>query len=256
MSKSPRLSFVIGGVQKAGTSALAAYLSSIPGISLPMEKEAHVFDAPDFHDDWTSAQVDERLSHAFGETLNTADSLAGDATPITMLHERLITRVRRYNPSMRWIILLRHPVDRARSHHAMERRRGKERLPFFVALAAEQWRLRHHLDDFSWESPLRIHSYRLRGDYARQLAALNADFPQEQLLVLRSDDLLADGPDTIGKIHRFLGIAPPSPDARIPMTFVGRYAPWRQGDWRRAILKMWWRREFTAQAEAGIHWPD
>ena len=46
----PRVRFLIGGVQKAGTTALASYLATHPGLRLPAGKEAHVFDAPDFDD--------------------------------------------------------------------------------------------------------------------------------------------------------------------------------------------------------------
>ena len=34
----PRIAFVVGGVQKAGTSALARYLRESPGLSLPANK--------------------------------------------------------------------------------------------------------------------------------------------------------------------------------------------------------------------------
>ena len=44
----PRIAFLVGGVQKAGTSALAQYLRASPGLRLPADKEAHVFDGPDF----------------------------------------------------------------------------------------------------------------------------------------------------------------------------------------------------------------
>ena len=59
-SPEPRIAFVVGGVQKAGTSALAQYLRASPGLRLPTDKEAHVFDAPDFDEAWSAAEVDAR----------------------------------------------------------------------------------------------------------------------------------------------------------------------------------------------------
>ena len=41
---SPRVGFVIGGVQKGGTSALANFIAQHPRIAMPKAKEAHVFD--------------------------------------------------------------------------------------------------------------------------------------------------------------------------------------------------------------------
>ena len=39
-----RVSFLVAGVQKGGTSALFEYLSEIAGLQLPEVKEAHFFD--------------------------------------------------------------------------------------------------------------------------------------------------------------------------------------------------------------------
>ena len=41
---SKRLSFLVCGAQKSGTTALAAYLRQHPGIQLPEKKELHFFD--------------------------------------------------------------------------------------------------------------------------------------------------------------------------------------------------------------------
>ena len=57
------------------------------------------------------------------------------------------TRIARYNPAMRWIVLLREPAERALSHHHMERSRGRERWPLWLALLLERWRLAGHHDE-------------------------------------------------------------------------------------------------------------
>ena len=54
----PRVRFVVGGVQKGGTTALASFLGRCPQVVLPAGKEAHVFDAPDFDEGWDVAAVD------------------------------------------------------------------------------------------------------------------------------------------------------------------------------------------------------
>jgi hypothetical protein len=222
----PRIAFVLGGVQKAGTSALARYLGAHPRLRLPAGKEAHVFDAPDFDDGWSPAQVDQRYATVFEAA--DGDTLHGDATPFYLLHPRVVARIARYNPAMRWIVLLRDPVQRALSHFHMERRRGLERWPLWPALLLERWRLRRHADDFSRTSPLRRHGYRLRGDYARQLDALYAHFPREQVLLLRSECLREQPAACMRAACTFLGIEAPAADAVYPPVFVGDYpAPGR-----------------------------
>ncbi|MBS0381922.1 MAG: sulfotransferase [Proteobacteria bacterium] len=220
---SPRVSFLIGGVQKAGTTALASFLGLHHGVRLPRGKEAHVFDAPDFDDAWSSAEVDARYAAHFEDVATPV--LTGDATPIYCLHERFIARIRRYNPAMRWILLLRDPVERAISQYHMERDRGNERWPLWAALLCERWRLRGHLDDFSAHSPLRTHGYRLRGDYARQLDVLYRYFPADQVLVLQSATLRENPARVLVRVYEHLGLPQPvklPDDIRV---FEGEYTP-------------------------------
>ena len=222
-SPEPRIAFVVGGVQKAGTSALAQYLRASPGLRLPADKEAHVFDAPDFDEAWSPAEVDAH--HADKLPGDTPGTLLGDATPFYLFHPRCLARIARYNPAMRWIVLLRDPVERARSQHHMERERGHERLPLWLAVLLERWRLRGHADDLARGSRLRRCSYRARGDYARQLDTLYAHFPREQVLLLRSERLRSDPEACVRDACDFLGVAPPAVGTTYEPVFVGDYRP-------------------------------
>lgn len=254
MTHVPKIQFLIGGVQKAGTTALASYLADLPSVALPTSKEAHVFDTGDFQEDWSVEDVDARYASEFASQWESESVLHGDATPIYLLHSRFVERIHRYNPRMRWIVLLRHPVERAISQHHMERKRGHESLPLFAALLAERWRLRGKLDDFGAESPIRRHSYRLRSDYAPQLAVLYSHFPREQVLVLRSDALLSSPHAALSRIHDFLGLEPPHQGANVSPAFVGNYPRWGPSDWRRRLLCWWWRDEIEAQEALGLDW--
>ena len=250
----PRVCFVIGGVQKGGTSALASFLQRHPGVALPRGKEAHVFDAPDFDEDWNAGQIDARYAPLFDSDGNGDGRLHGDATPIYLMHPTLVGRIARYNPGMRWIILLRHPVERALSQYHMERRRGDERWPLWPALLAERWRLRGHEDDFSSGSPLRHHSYRFRGDYARQIDDLYAAFPRERVLLLRNEHLRDNPAEVLDEVFRFLGLEPLAHEDGYGPVFAGEYQRWSPGGWRRRLLCRWWRRELSAQARHGLFW--
>lgn len=246
----PRVSFVVGGVQKAGTSALARHLSHHPGIELPKDKEAHVFDAPDFDESCDSAAIDARYAPHFGGAGEAGATLFGDATPIYMFHPVLIARIARYNPAMRWIILLRDPAERAVSHYFMERGRGHERLPLPAAMLLERWRLRSHREDFSMESPMRRHSYRARGNYARQLDVLFAHFPEDQVLLLRSNALLRDPAAVLSRVHGFLGIEDQAvPGTRLERVFVGDYDAPRPNGFTMTVLRWLMRRERRAMRE-------
>lgn len=249
----PRIAFLIGGVQKAGTTALARYLAAHPRLQLPADKEAHVFDSTDFDDAWTPAQVDQRYASLF--EAGNGDALLGDATPFYLVHPRVVARIARYNPDMRWIVLLRDPVERALSHFHMERQRGKERWPLWPALLLERWRLRGHHDDLRRSSPLRRHGYRLRGDYAHQLDVLYEHFPRAQVLLLRSERLREQPAACVREACTFLGVQPPAMGASYPPVFVGDYRP--PGRWTRGLLRWLLRHERRAmQSRYGISFDD
>ena len=200
----PRIGFLIGGVQKAGTTALARYLAGHPQLALPQGKEAHVFDDPGFEADWDRTRIDREYARHFDA--GSDDRLHGDATPIYLFHPTLVERIAAYNPAMRWIVLLRDPLERAISQYGMERARGDEHWPLWAALLFERLRLRGHHHDWSPASPLRHWSYRARGDYGRQLRTLRAHFPDAQVLVLRSTELRVSHVQVLARICAFLGV--------------------------------------------------
>ena len=243
----PLLRFMIGGVQKAGTTALAQYLGMQPGLLLPRDKEAHVFDAEDFDDAAAPAAIDTRYARLFDDA---ADSrLHGDATPIYLFLPQAIARIARYNPGMRWIVLLRDPVERAVSQHHMERQRANERWPLPLALLLERGRLRRDRANLSPGSSLRTHSYRARGDYACQLDHLFAHFPREQVLLLRSDALRSAPATVVTQACAFLGVPPPAEDLVYAPVFTGDYPRIPRNGLRWRLLRWWFRRELAAMRE-------
>ncbi|GMU72593.1 MAG: sulfotransferase [Burkholderiales bacterium] len=195
-----RVGFVIGGAQKAGTTALAWMIVDHPKLTIAMGKEAHWFD-------------DERNFRRGGKPVSTYEQayFAGaepgttlfDATPSYLWWPRAPERIRAYNPAMRWIVLLRDPVDRAYSHWNMMRSRGTEELGFVDALRVEQERMRTADPD----QAQRV-SYFSRGLYAHQIRRLWSLFPREQTLILRSDRLDDDPAGTVADVLAFVGVEP------------------------------------------------
>ena len=57
VSSYPFPNLIIPGVQKAGTTALASFLSQHPDICIVEGKEAHVFDDPDLLKYWVSNEI-------------------------------------------------------------------------------------------------------------------------------------------------------------------------------------------------------
>ena len=210
--------FVIAGVQKGGTTALAQFLSEHPAIAMA-SREGHIFDSPDYSPHWTPGEIDVRYARRVEP--GPATAACGESTPIYLFLPDVPAELRRYNPALKVVVILRDPVERALSHYAMERGRGNEHRPLWLALLAERGRLRRCPDPKGPESAARRHSYRARGLYGVQLRNLFAAFPANQVLVLRSEDLLRRHDETLENVFAFLGV---SVSVRVPpeTVFKGR----------------------------------
>ena len=222
----PLLNFMIIGAQKCGTTALAHFLGQHPRIQMSFRKEPHLFDAPDYSPRWTPGQIDEHYRPYFsagsngtptggsngtptGATIReTSDDglMRGEATPIYLFLPEIAPELRRYNPDLKLVVLLRDPVERAISHYYMEKNKGYERLPLWLALLCESWRLWRCGDPRRYGSAWRRHSYRRRGLYSLQLRNLFRHFEAGQVQLVRAEDLIRQHEAVLGRLFGFLGV--------------------------------------------------
>ena len=201
----PRLSFMIVGAQKCGTSALTHFLSQHPEIGMASPKEVHIFDGPSYSSDWTPEQIDQRygqhVEHCAGARI------LGEATPSYMFVPEIGRDLARYNPDLKLIVLLRDPVERAISHYYMEKGRGRERRPLWLALLREPFWLRRCRNARVQGSVTQRCSYRTRGLYSLQLRNLYRFFHPDQVLIVRSRELLEHHDAVLRRIFAFLGVS-------------------------------------------------
>ncbi len=140
------LDFIVIGAQKSGTTSLFEYMRKHPELCLPVAKEVPYFSNDvRYRDDWEAY-----LRKAF--PFSDPHRRWGTVTPQYMygglLHrERQPDRspgesdvrtvpllIRERLPDVRLIAILRDPVARARSHHAMTLLNGWETRPFDQAV--------------------------------------------------------------------------------------------------------------------------
>jgi hypothetical protein len=119
---------------KGGTTALSAFLDRHPEIRMAAGKEAHFFDT-DGH--FAAGRRPDYAAYHAAFAPGPATRLLGDATPAYLYWEPAPGRIAAYNPRMKWVLLLRQPVERAYSHWNMLRQTGEEVLPFVEAVARE-----------------------------------------------------------------------------------------------------------------------
>jgi hypothetical protein len=199
MAAPEKVSFIVAGAQKAGTTALDAYLREHPELCLPREKELHFFDTDRF---FALEPVDYALYHRAFDP-RPPQRLLGEVTPAYMYWPTAAERIARYNPAMQLILVLRNPISRAFSHWNMARQLKREPLAFLDAIKVEPERLR--------QLPLgraKRYNYVERGFYVQQLRRLGKYFPSAQMLIFKSEELQAQPAEVLAKIATFLDIAP------------------------------------------------
>jgi len=224
----PLPDFLILGAQKAGTTALYAYLRWHPGIAGPAWKEVSYFDRHYRRGTrWYRGQF----------PLRPGDRVVGEASTGYVFQPLAPVRVKMTVPEARLVVLLRNPVDRALSHYHHEVALGREPLTFEQAIDAEPDRTRGEDKRLSGEPDYFSHAwwdytYLARGRYAEQLERWLAVFPREQLLVVASEELAAEPGQTYARVVEFLG-APSHELESYPRVYEQSYAEMRTDTRRR-----------------------
>ncbi len=231
------------GVQRGGTSSLAAAMAAHPEICLAEGKEAHLFDRADVQEHGPDP---ERLDELFAK--RRPGSVLLDATPAYLYMPGCLAALKRHNPAMRVITVLRDPAERARSHHALEKARGWEKLDFAHALRVEDERLAEDPDPMSLRSPTRVFAYRTRGRYHRQVARVLEYFPDA--LFLRFDDLVIRPAPTVAMALAHLGLTPLDETGPLPKLNGHRGS---DHSWRETMLRLELRRD-TRATERLLGW--
>lgn len=216
--------FIVIGAQKAGTTWLHSYLSQHPQVSTGPLKEYHYFNK--FHREFAQGSDRPALQGARrvlarasmlrragsighvasiwaalrgqGDYLqmvrgDNADAHAfGDVTPIYgLLGRDAFAEMATQHPNMRFVFVMRDPVDRLWSHTRMRARRLKL-SPGDAGF------------DALIQSRLEEKRFLGRSDYARTITELEAAVPQGQILYLFYEELFSD--ERLHELCNFLGL--------------------------------------------------
>ena len=173
--------FLICGTQKGGTKALLQYLVQHPEISMYPNEINYFSWEYDKDDSWYTAHFSE-------------NKFVGEKSPSYMLIPEVPERIHKFDSEMKLIFILRNPIDRAYSHYWMNVRRGKETRSFSQAIREPEL-----------ENKYGINMYLSRGKYKEKLDRFRKYFPEENMLVLSSEELRNDTDSSLLKVQRFLG---------------------------------------------------
>ncbi|MBE9177527.1 sulfotransferase [Oculatella sp. LEGE 06141] len=189
--------FLVIGVEKAGTTSIYHYLKQHPEIYMSPIKETNFLER-----DWE--QVDaatrarkkdridtvEKYSQLFADV--THERAIGEVSPNYLFHHASsIDRIQRYVPNAKLVAILRHPAERAYSDYLMHLRDG---IRPEVSLT-EQLKTRSNS------------SFTLRkGFYYHPLTQFIDRFGRDRLHVILYDDFCHSPATVMQDLYRFLGV--------------------------------------------------
>lgn len=196
--------FLIVGGQRCGTTSMYNYLIQHPDIEPAFIKETHFFDR-NYHRGlgWY---------RSFFPVISESDAkITGEATPYYLYDPHVPKRVAAVVPSVKLIILLRNPTDRAYSHYQFEVRKGTEPFSFSEAINRELELFpseeRKVLEDESYYSDqFSRFSYLGRGLYHRQIENWRRYFPIGSFLFITSEEFYKETGSVMQAVFEFLGI--------------------------------------------------
>ena len=213
------------GAQKAGTTSLYGYLAAHPSVAPSNGKESHLFDVkwPGFEKYHHESYQHYRIADLHGSS----SFISVDASPSYLLFgDRVIPRIEKLAPWMKFIVLFRDPVDRAYSQFKMFSgvRASQRSFELLVTQELDELERRgfnsshHSFSDFYFslspgapettEAELRTQTLVRRGLYAFLLRPWLAAFPRGRFLFLKTEDMESGLSTAMHRVYSHLGLSP------------------------------------------------
>lgn len=209
--------FLMIGAQRCGTTSLFRALMAHPQVIRPtFHKGVNYYDL-NYHrpQRWYRGHF-PLAAPARRRTARHGGPAVFEASGYYLYHPFALERMAQAAPTVKLVVMLRDPVERAFSAYKHELARGFEPESFEKALDLENSRLAGEIGrmrgDPRYESHAHRHqSYRHRGHYAEQLERAFALFSREQVHIIESEAFFADPQPQYQALLEFLGLRPFTP---------------------------------------------
>lgn len=204
--------FYILGAAKSGTTALWDYLNSHPDIfmSNPKEPNFMVFENKQLPPFSGPCNDDYLLKNIYNNSIVklqdyedlfesvTMESAIGEASVRYLYFEDAVKNIKKYTPNAKFVLILRHPVDRLYSHYCMMRRYGLEPLSLEKALEEEDNRI---AKSWGWDW-----HYKSVSKYGEQLEKYFKIFDRAHFKIILYEDFKSDLEGCLKEIYTFLKV--------------------------------------------------
>lgn len=188
--------FIIIGVQKGGTTALAFNISKHPDIYINNNKNPSISEVHFFDINWKNG-IDY-----YKNLFDYSKKIVGEKTPNLLYLKYVYPLIQAVNPFVKLIICLRNPITRAYSHWRMIKNKYKNIKSFEEEI---QFEIDYTLDENITAYTASRHFIK-RGFYYEQLIELFKWFPRHNILILFQEELLKSTTDYYNKVFDFLNV--------------------------------------------------
>ena len=186
---------MIVGAQKSATTSLFQYLAQHPDVVTHGQHEMTFFT----EERQFNAGADYLASNYFSTAAKGQYVLGKHA--MAMYSPPAIERMKRHNPGIKAIVVLREPIARAHSAFWYAKSLGAEPLASFEqGLAAEEDRLTQ--DWYRWSNTLYVEN----SSYSKHLEQIFTTLGRESVLVIFQKDLFEKSQETYRKVLAFCGL--------------------------------------------------
>ena len=220
--------FMCIGAAKCGTTSLYDILKQHTDVFIPSFKEPHFFDISTVYENGIS-WYEKTYFRGVKE-----EKCIGDFTPTYLFDKNAPERIlASLGGGLKFIIILRNPVDRAYSHYWHSKRDLHEHLSFEDALQKKVNEKNNYL------TYLR-NSYVEQGKYADMLQRYFALFSKDNFLILHfEEDFVAEREQTMVKIFKFLNLK----EEAINFNIRSNKASKAKFFWLKSLMQKtgWWR---------------
>lgn len=207
-------SFVLPGESKCGTTSLYRYIVSHPNVFPCVRKEPKNFIQYPQSLLQCRSYYPTLIAKWGANLIRRGCVISGEATAEYFSHPDAAKTIRSLLPDLKIIVLLRNPVHRAYSDYCMFRSRNKVSMSFEeIVDKSLRWLKDDSIVDLV-QPALRTEDFYLRfiarGMYADSLSRWQTEFPGEQVLILKSEDLFDRTRVTMNQVFEFLELDPVS----------------------------------------------
>lgn len=188
--------FIIGGIQKCGTTYLDTIISQHPEVYMPKRTINHNY----FCNDTIYKNGDEWYNNIF-DANHVKGKVVGQTSADCAYNPDAVKRALRYNPKMKFIFILRDPISRLQSQYWHEVKIGREIYSLENAILKEEQRIKKSYKHF------KRYSYVSRSRYQTQFDKIREVLPAEQLMIVTLDRIKAHEVKVFNAIFSFLGVS-------------------------------------------------